>query len=188
MAARCAQGRAAVGQQSTAVATRARLCVPLPAPACRCQPAVPACAQRLPRLAAGAPLPLTPPRSPPLGPRRHAAELAALAPKQRTAVEAVAVADSLYSVHLTEPAEGNDSEGHGKARGAAGRRGASQRRRCCAPKGRARCRTCAGAVASRGSSPALPTRRPAPAEAQQGAAAAGAAGAGGGGAGGPHRR
>lgn len=46
---------------------------------------------------------------------RHAAELAALdSGKQRTAAEAVAVADSLYSVHLAE--DGEQAGGGGKVR------------------------------------------------------------------------
>ena len=49
--------------------------------------------------------------------RRHAAELASIeGAKERTAAEAIAVADSLYSVHLGEGGqEGGQEGGHGKA-------------------------------------------------------------------------
>ena len=56
--------------------------------------------------------------------RRHAAELAALdGGKQRTAAEAVAVADSLYSVHLGEGGDEQQPAG-GKVRRAGSRRAA----------------------------------------------------------------
>lgn len=52
---------------------------------------------------------------------RHAAELAALdGAKERTAAEAVAVADSLYAVHLGGEGGGGEQQG-GKVRGAGGR-------------------------------------------------------------------